>query len=83
MYGNDVVLLHVITIIICFPCVGVVSRFAGGGSASGAPVSGYIDGTGTTAKFQVPAAIKVDSAGNFYVADFSNDLIRQISPAGL
>jgi streptogramin lyase len=57
---------------------GVVSTFAGGlGSA------GYVDGTGTTARFNKPYGLAVDSSGDLYVADYSNHLIRKISAAGV
>ena len=38
--------------------------------------------TGTAATFQQPFGVAVDTAGNVYVADSSNQLIRKISPAG-
>ena len=59
----------------------MVTRFAGGGSASGV-ASGAVDGVGSAAMFYNPRAISVDSVGNVYVADTSNHLIRTISPTG-
>jgi streptogramin lyase len=44
--------------------------------------SGYYDGTGPTARFNTPQGVTTDSAGNVYVADYSNQVIRKISPAG-
>ncbi|HZV35290.1 MAG TPA: hypothetical protein VFB72_12010, partial [Verrucomicrobiae bacterium] len=41
------------------------------------------DGTGTNAFFTLPAGAGVDSAGNVYVSDFSNNTIRKITPAGI
>jgi len=46
-------------------------------------VAGLINATGTNAQFSTPSGIAVDSAGNVYVADVANDVIRQITPAGL
>lgn len=40
------------------------------------------DGNGQNARFYHPAAVAVDAAGNTYVADTANHLVRKISPAG-
>jgi sugar lactone lactonase YvrE len=58
---------------------GVVSTLAGGGS--GNPSS--LDGTGTAASFSSPSGVAVDTAGNVYVADTDDNLIRKISPSGV
>ncbi|MEK7675975.1 MAG: hypothetical protein AAB676_09110 [Verrucomicrobiota bacterium] len=42
--------------------------------------SGSANGTGSAARFREPADIAVDGAGNLYVADAYNHLIRKISP---
>ncbi len=57
----------------------VVSTFAGAPGA-GSP---YADGTGTAARFRAPKGLAVDSAGNVYVADQGNYVIRKITPAGV
>ena len=55
-----------------------VSTFAGGSTSSNT------DGAGTTAaKFRNPYGVAVDAAGNVYVADYNNHLIRKITPEGL
>ena len=56
---------------------GVVSTLAG----SGAP--GAADGQGTAASFFSPTGVATDVAGNVYVADYGNNLVRKISPAGV
>ncbi|MES2695687.1 MAG: immunoglobulin domain-containing protein [Verrucomicrobiota bacterium] len=58
---------------------GVVTTFAG--SATG--VAGSANGSGTAASFTNPRGISIDGAGNLYVADTGNNLIRMITSAGL
>jgi sugar lactone lactonase YvrE len=57
---------------------GAVSTLAGSVGRSGTA-----DGTGPAALFSNPQGVAVDSAGNVYVADTGNDLIRKITPAGV
>lgn len=46
-------------------------------------VAGFADGPGPDARFDNPAGICIDGAGNIYVADRNNDRIRKIDPGGL
>ncbi|MBL7723716.1 MAG: IPT/TIG domain-containing protein [Chitinophagaceae bacterium] len=55
---------------------GVVSTFAGG-------ASGFVDGTGTAARFNQPYCITIDATGNLYVGDRMNHAIRKITPTGV
>lgn len=45
--------------------------------------TGSTNGTGSAASFKYPQGITVDVAGNIYVADTGNDLIRMVTPAGI
>jgi len=55
---------------------GVVSTIAGSGSP------GANNGFATSAAFNNPSGVAVDAAGNVYVVDTNNNLIRKIQPGG-
>ncbi|HLP06863.1 MAG TPA: immunoglobulin domain-containing protein, partial [Opitutaceae bacterium] len=56
---------------------GTVTTYAGQAGSSGSA-----NGNATTARFNNPTAVAVDSAGNVYVADTNNNTIRKISSGG-
>ena len=56
---------------------GVVSVLAGT-----AGVSGTNDGVGTSALFDQPNSVALDSSNNIYVADTANNTIRELVPGG-
>ena len=67
-YGND--LIRKIT------AAGVVSTFAGSG------LEGADNGAGIKATFNSPGSVALDAAGNLYVCDNGNNMIRKITPDG-
>ncbi len=54
----------------------VVSTLAGSGAR------GHTDAVGTSASFNLPEGVAVDSFGNVFVADTTNHTIRKITPGG-
>jgi hypothetical protein len=59
-----------------------VTTLAGGGVTEPSTIPNYADGSGPAARFLGPRAVAVDAAGNTYVADTQNHLVRKISPSG-
>lgn len=57
---------------------GTVSTLAG---IEGQPA--FADGVGAAARFNRPAGLDVDAAGNVYVMDYGNNAVRKITPAGV
>lgn len=63
-------------------CINLISRaqvstFAGNG------IAGKTDGPAASAQFDHPNGIAFDKAGNMYVSDWSNHVIRKINTAGI
>lgn len=56
---------------------GFVTTLAGNGQ------KGSVDGSGTTARFEYPRGLTVDTSGNLYVTDWGNHAIRKITPMGV
>ena len=57
---------------------GAVSTLAGVSGSAGSQ-----DGTGSGARFNEPLGVALDSAGNLYVADSANGVVRRITPSGV
>jgi len=65
-----------------------VTTLAGGGSGGGSgggatPPGGWTNGTGTAATFGNSWGFARDANGNFFIADANNQLIREVTPAGV
>ena len=56
---------------------GVVTTIAGSYEFFGSS-----DGTNTNARFHWPTGIAIDGAGNLFVADYLNHVIRELTPSG-
>ncbi|MES2386636.1 MAG: T9SS type A sorting domain-containing protein [Bacteroidota bacterium] len=56
---------------------GIVSNFAG------QDYTGNTNGPGNVATFEAVAGISIDAAGNMFVCDAGNNLIRKITPDGM
>ena len=58
---------------------GVISTFAGRGAV------GYTGdgGQATAAELNTPVDVKIDTAGNVYFSDFSNNCVRKVNTAGI
>lgn len=50
---------------------------------AGAPSNGFVNGIGTAARFRGPDGMATDSYGNLYIADYTNHVIRKMTPAGV
>lgn len=64
---------------------GRLSTLAGGGptgSDVGSTEPRHLDAAGTAARFNAPRAVAMDNAGNAYVADTGNHLVRKIDASG-
>ena len=63
---------------------GVVTTLAGDGWYVWSHANGrWLDGTGTSASFNCPSKVAIDSSGNMFVADARNHRIRKITPGGI
>lgn len=58
---------------------GTVSTIAGNGTGGFAGDGG----AAASAQLYAPAGLAVDAANNLYIADFANNRVRQVSPAGI
>lgn len=59
---------------------GIATTIAGSGAA---PNFGGDNGPATAAQLNSPSSVAMDSSGNWYIADTSNNRIRMVTPAGV
>lgn len=62
---------------------GMMTTFAGGGTVPSA--GGYTGdgGPATSATLGLPAAVAIDATGNVDIADYSNSVVRKVTPGGI
>jgi sugar lactone lactonase YvrE len=63
------------------PLISGVGNWSTLAGSPGGP--GYADGSGTAARVNGPGALVRDGAGNIFIADRFNHVIRKMSPAGV
>lgn len=62
---------------------GIVSTYAGSPGTPTKNSAGWSDGLGINARFRSPVGLAADGAGNLYVADTGNQVIRRITLDGV
>src|SRR5206468_6443887 len=65
---------------------GIITTVAGRGPSFGPNYHGSYSGDGgpaTNAQLNLPHAVAVDTAGNLYIADTENFVVRKVSTAGI
>ena len=63
---------------------GIISTVAGNGHGEGTLTGGYSGdgGSATAAELALPTDIALDTAGNIYIADYGNNVIRKVTGIG-
>lgn len=50
---------------------------------AGSPEPGFVDATGSAARFNAPQGIACDDSGNLYVTDSRNNAVREVTASGV
>ncbi len=58
---------------------GIIITIAGNGTAG----FGGDGGSATAAELRTPSGVTMDAIGNIYISDYSNNIIRRVTPAGI
>jgi len=74
--------IHAIYYLTLRPIISSTITFVAGNTGGTTSVFGFVDGQGSTARFNSPEGICVDTAGNVYVSDYGNKAVRMITPDG-
>ena len=62
--------------------ISSTSKSSGAVTAFVGSTSGSVDGLGASAQLNLPRGIAVDSTGTFFVAEYFNNRIRQVTSSG-
>jgi kumamolisin len=77
-YAGGAILSSALTTTLIVETPWYISTLAGD-----AGTSGLVSNTGTAAEFSYPTGIAIDGAGNLYVTDLDNNVIRKVTPGGV
>jgi sugar lactone lactonase YvrE len=82
--ASSIIRLSAVLSVAAVGCLGANAQTCAVTTVAGTVMDGFTGngGPATDARLNQPAGIAVDGAGNVYVSDFANNMVRVISPAG-
>lgn len=80
---NNLTRLALVFLALAFATAGRAQTYTFSTLAGAAGAMGSSDGAGSSARFNRPGGVVVDSSGNVFVGDLDNHVIRKITPAGV